>query len=155
MSQQKTAQPFDNALFQKTFEVRWSDCDANNHMRHSAYADFCAHARIGFMQQIGMDQKWLEEQGLGPVLFKEETEYFRELFMGEEVVVTVEPGDPTGSEKSIQVVNRIYRQNGDLAATHRAVFGWFDSKERRVVTLPEKIRQVCLLDFEQTQTVSR
>ena len=38
---------------------------------------------------------------------------------------------------------------------HRAVFGWFDSKERRVVTLPEKIRQVCLLDFEQTQTVSR
>ncbi len=135
------------ALYQKEFEVRWSDCDANNHMRHSAYADFCAHTRLGFMNQIGMNDKWLKEQRLGPVLFKEETEYFRELFMGEKVVVTLEPGEPTGSKKSIQVINTIYRENGELAAVHKAVFGWFDSEKRKVVELPSMIRQVCLLDF--------
>ena len=72
---------YGDALYQKEFEVRWADCDANQHMRHSAYADLCAHARVGFMNQIGMTAEWLKEQGLGPVLFKEQTEYFRELFM--------------------------------------------------------------------------
>lgn len=139
---------YGDALYQKEFEVRWSDCDANQHMRHSAYADLCAHTRVGFMNQIGMTGEWLKEQGLGPVLFKEETEYFRELFMGEQVTVTLEPGEPTGSTKSIQVINKVFRQSGELAAVHKAVFGWFDSEKRKVVELPERIRQVCLLEFK-------
>lgn len=151
MSHNNLNQDYADALYQKSFEVRWSDCDANKHMRHSAYADFCAHTRVGFMEEIGMNQQWLEDNGLGPVLFKEETEYFRELFMGETVIVTVEPGEPTGSEKSVRVINCIYRENGDLAARHGAVFGWFDSETRKVVKLPEKIRQLCLLDFESVE----
>ena len=128
-------------LFRKQIEVRWSDCDANQHMRHSAYADFCAHTRVGYMIKVGMTQEWLKQQGLGPVLFKEETEYFRELFMGEMVEVTVEMGEPTGSAKSVQLVQNIYRQNGELAARHKAVFGWFSMTERKVVELPGLVKQ--------------
>lgn len=134
----------DRVLFRKQIEVRWSDCDANQHMRHSAYADLCAHTRVGYMISIGMTQQWLKEQGLGPVLFKEETEYFRELFMGEIVEVTVEVGEPTGSAKSVQLVNHIYRQNGELAARHKAVFGWFSTSERKVVELPGVVQQYML-----------
>ncbi|OPX54577.1 acyl-CoA thioester hydrolase [Oceanospirillum multiglobuliferum] len=137
-----------DALYEKTIEVRWSDCDANQHMRHSAYADFCAHTRVGFMHQVGINEKWLKEHGLGPVLFKEETEYFRELFMGELVRVTLEAGEPTGSEKSICVINHLYNAKGELAARHRAVFGWFDMTQRKVVKLPETIRQLCLPEPE-------
>lgn len=130
----------DNVLFRKQVEVRWSDCDSNQHMRHSAYADFCAHTRVGYMIKVGMTPQWLKQQGLGPVLFKEETEYFRELFMGEIVEVTIEVGEPTGSAKSVQLVNNIYRQNGELAARHKAVFGWFSMTERKVVELPEIVK---------------
>ena len=131
----------DNVLFRKQIEVRWSDCDANQHMRHSAYADFCAHTRVGYMIKIGMTQEWLKAEELGPVLFKEETEYFRELFMGEMVEVTVEVGEPTGSAKSVQLINNVYRQNGELAARHKAVFGWFSMKERKVVELPDIVQR--------------
>jgi acyl-CoA thioester hydrolase len=134
------------ALYEKQIEVRWADCDANQHMRHSAYADFCAHTRVGFLNQIGMTPQWFKEQGIGPVLFKEETEYFREAFMGESLRITVETGEQTGSKKSVSIVNRIYKPNGDLAAQHKVVVGWMDMKKRKVVELPEKILQLYFVD---------
>jgi acyl-CoA thioester hydrolase len=133
-----------DALFEKVFEIRWADCDANQHMRHSAYSDLCAHTRIGFLAEIGMTPKWFKENGIGPVLFKEETEYFREVFMGEQVRVTVETGEPTGSTKSVSIVNKVYKPSGELAAQHQVIVGWMDVKKRKVVELPEKIRQLYL-----------
>ena len=38
-------------------KVMWSHLDANMHMRHSAYADFAAQARIAVLDSIGMDYK--------------------------------------------------------------------------------------------------
>ena len=134
-----------DALYEKTIEIRWADCDANQHMRHSAYSDLCAHTRIGFLSAIGMTPQWFKQQGIGPVLFKEQTEYFREVFMGEEVKVTVEIGEPTGSKKSVCIVNKVYKPNGELAAQHQVVVGWMDVKARKVVELPEKIQQLYLL----------
>ncbi len=133
-----------DALFEKVFEIRWADCDANQHMRHSAYSDLCAHTRIGFLAEIGMTPQWFKENGIGPVLFKEETEYFREVFMGEQVRVTVETGEPTGSTKSVSIVNKVYKPSGELAAQHQVIVGWMDVKKRKVVELPEKIRQLYL-----------
>ncbi|WP_414648539.1 acyl-CoA thioesterase, partial [Chitinimonas sp.] len=40
-------------VFRHTVEVRWADCDANQHVRHSAYADFCTHARIEWLRLHG------------------------------------------------------------------------------------------------------
>lgn len=135
-----------DALYEKSFEIRWADCDANQHMRHSAYSDLCAHTRVGFLNEIGMTMKWFQQNGIGPVLFKEQTEYFREVFMGEEVKVTVETGEPTGSAKSVCIVNKIYKPNGELAAQHQVVVGWMDIKQRKVVALPEKIHQLYFVE---------
>lgn len=134
------------ALFEKVFEIRWADCDANQHMRHSAYSDLCAHTRIGFLNQIGMTPQWFKEHGIGPVLFKEQTEYFREVFLGEEVRVSVETGDPTGSNKSVCIINKVYKPNGELAAQHQVVVGWMDVVKRKVVELPQKIRDLYFVD---------
>ena len=41
--------------FEKFIEVRWADCDANRHVRHSTYYDYGAHARIRFFTEIGFD----------------------------------------------------------------------------------------------------
>jgi acyl-CoA thioester hydrolase len=91
-----------------------------------------------------MTPQWFKENGIGPVLFKEETEYFREVFMGEQVRVTVETGEPTGSTKSVSIVNKVYKPSGELAAQHQVIVGWMDVKKRKVVELPEKIRQLYL-----------
>ena len=135
------------ALYDKSIEIRWADCDANQHMRHSAYSDVCAHTRIGFLDHIGLTAEWFKEQGIGPVLFKEETEYFREAFMGEVLRITVESGEPTGAKKSVRIVNKVYKPNGELAAQHQVVVGWMDVKLRKVVELPKKIQQLYGLEL--------
>jgi acyl-CoA thioester hydrolase len=40
-------------------QVLWSQIDANQHMRHSAYADFGAQARLTMMESLGLDLKAL------------------------------------------------------------------------------------------------
>jgi acyl-CoA thioester hydrolase len=35
-------------------QVLWSQIDANRHLRHSAYADFCAQARSNMLNKIGL-----------------------------------------------------------------------------------------------------
>ncbi|MEH6450932.1 MAG: acyl-CoA thioesterase [Oleispira sp.] len=125
-----------DVLYKKVIEVRWADCDANKHMRHSAYSDMCAHTRISFLRSIGMDDAWSKQSDLSPVMFKEQTEYFAEMFMGEEVTITVELGAATGSEKSVCWVNNLYKQDGSLAAKHQVVVGWMNMTQRRIAQLP-------------------
>jgi len=35
-------------------QVLWSQIDANVHLRHSAYADFCAQARSNMLNKLGL-----------------------------------------------------------------------------------------------------
>jgi acyl-CoA thioester hydrolase len=126
-------------LYEKQFEVRWSDCDANRHMRHTAYADMCAHARVSFLASIGLTPEWFKEHDMGPVLFKEETEYRSEVHMGEVLRVTVERAEPSGFSKSVRLIQKVYKSSGDLSAIHCCVVGWMSLEMRKIVDLPEQI----------------
>lgn len=126
-------------LFDKAIEVRWSDCDANQHMRHTAYSDFCAHTRIGYLEKIGLGAEWSKQHKIGPVLFKEETEYKREAHIGELLTITIEAGQPTGFTKSIEMVQYLYKTSGELAASHKCIVAWMDLKERKIIEIPELI----------------
>ena len=53
-----------------TGQVLWSQIDANQHMRHSAYADFAAQARIGMLQLVGLSPETLYRYKIGTVLFR-------------------------------------------------------------------------------------
>lgn len=128
-------------MFSKEIEVRWADCDANNHMRHSAYSDFCAHTRIGFLEQIGLGMDWCQNNHIGPVLFKEETEYAREVHMGEVLTVTISGVAHTGFTKSVQLSQQILKQNGEVAALHKCVVAWMDLEKRKIIELPEPIKK--------------
>lgn len=139
----------ENALVTKQFEVRWADCDANSHMRHTAYSDMCAHTRVSFLSEIGLTAQWFKQHQIGPVLFKEETEYRSEVHMGEQLTVTVEVGAPTGFSKSIQMYQRILKENGELSAEHRCVVGFMDLNIRKIIALPEQIKSLFLVESSQ------
>lgn len=132
----------ENTLYEKLVEVRWADCDANKHMRHSAYADFCTHARIGFFDLKEVNAQYLKQQGLCIVLFKEQTEYFQETFMGDVLRVTVEPVQEKILQKSFGVMAKIYLPSGVLAAQNEVVIGFMDVNLRKIVLIPEKITQL-------------
>jgi len=67
--------------------VLWSQIDANGHLRHSAYADFAAQARVEVLALLGITVGMMEQADLGPILFREEARYLREVRAGDRVRV--------------------------------------------------------------------
>ncbi len=69
-------------------KVIWSMVDANMHLRHSAYADFAAQARLEVLNQSGFTAEMMEQLQVGPILFREELIYMREVRPNDTIKVT-------------------------------------------------------------------
>ncbi|WP_220100821.1 acyl-CoA thioesterase [Chitinophaga oryzae] len=119
--------------------VMWSQIDANMHMRHSAYADFAAQARLTLLDKAGMDARQFLELHIGPILFREELIYLREVNANDTLRVTCEMTKcrPDGSRWSIR--HEIYRKDGTKSAIVNVDGAWIDTKQRKLVSLPEEL----------------
>ncbi len=123
-------------------QVLWSQIDANQHMRHSAYADFGAQARIAMLETLGLKVSALFEYKVGPILFREELIYRREIGINERVRVTCEltKSRPNGSRWSVQHV--FYRSDGVKAAIINVDGDWFDTEKRKLIALPAHLSEL-------------
>ncbi|MDH5546617.1 MAG: thioesterase family protein [Gammaproteobacteria bacterium] len=124
--------------FKTTFEVRWADIDANRHMRHSAYYDYAAHLRVQILEAIGMDVDTLSKLHIGPILFREEAVFKRELGMSEKISVNVMLKRSRHDGSRWTFVHEITREDGNLAATISVDGAWIDIQKRKIVGLPEE-----------------
>lgn len=120
-------------------KVMWSHLDANMHMRHSVYADFAAQARIAVLDDLGLDFKVFQELKIGPILFREELLYLREVGINDNLKVTLEltKSRPDGSRWSIR--HSIYRGDGVKAAIVNVDGAWIDTVKRKLTTLPQEL----------------
>lgn len=123
----------------KPLELRWSDLDANFHLRHSAYYDFGAYARICFLTDQGLTMDVMQEQHFGPVLFREECSFRKEIRLGDKVTISVQllRSKPDFSRWSIQ---HQFFKNGQPAATLTVDGAWIDTELRKLAPLPEQYR---------------
>lgn len=123
--------------YQKLFETRWSDFDANNHMRHTVYNDCAAQLRLQLLQDFNLGMKELSKMGIGPILFKEETRYLREVHIGDNIIVDVEIVSLTQDGRKWNMLHHIYKQsNGELAATVYVEGAWIDLQKRKTAPAP-------------------
>lgn len=122
-----------------TGKVMWSHLDANMHMRHSAYADFAAQARIEALAELGLDLKAFQRAHIGPILFREETTYLREVGINEHISVTTElvASRPDGSRWGIR--HEITKADGVKAAVILVEGAWLDTLKRKLTVLPEEL----------------
>ncbi len=125
--------------FIKTIQVRWSDVDQNRHVRHSAYYDYCAFTRISFISSTGYDASELEHLAIGPILFKEECTFLRELKPDDIVTVNVLKGDMPKDGSKWTIHHEIFNKEGKKAA-HVTVYGaWMDLKLRKLTVPPKEL----------------
>ncbi|MCC9165481.1 acyl-CoA thioesterase [Pontibacter harenae] len=122
-------------------KVMWSHLDANMHLRHSAYADFAAQARIAVLDSLGLDFKVFQKLQIGPILFREELVYLREVGINDNIKVTLEltKSRPDGSRWSIR--HEIYRGDGVKAAVVNVDGAWIDIVKRKLAQLPEDLAE--------------
>lgn len=126
------------------FRVRWADLDPNGHMRHTAYNDYCAQARLMYFEEISMPFSKLIEMGVGPILFREDTRFFKEVKMNEEFEVgfTISKLRKDGSKWSFR--HNIYTKDGDLSAKIDVDGAWLDLDVRRTTVPPKELSSILI-----------
>lgn len=126
----------------QTYTVRWAELDPNGHMRHSAYADFAADQRVHWLASHGYDLRKFAELRIGPILFREETKYLKEIHAGEEIRVEgrLMNGTPDGSRWTIE--HTIYKADGRVAATVTVDGAWLDLERRKLTVPPAELAAV-------------
>lgn len=124
------------------FEVRWNDLDANRHLANSSYTQYCAQTRMAFMTKHKMGLKELNRWGIGPVVLHERFSFFREIYMGQEVIVSLEIDGFAEDGSIYQFLHKFYLPDGTHCATSEAFGVWIDTMLRKSTTPPDDILEV-------------
>src|SRR5262245_62133917 len=74
--------------YAKQFLAGWGTMDLNGHLANTAYLDLAADVRMAFFAEHGFPPTEFRRIGIGPVMRKDELEYFREIGLHETVTVT-------------------------------------------------------------------
>ena len=74
-------------MFKQAIQIRWADVDANRHLRHSVYYDYGATMRMSVLAGRGLTMEKLAEFGVGPILFREEALFKREIHFEDQITI--------------------------------------------------------------------
>lgn len=121
--------------YAKTYTAIWADMDPNGHMRHSAYTDYAAHTRLEYLSDAGFTMAYFAEHQLGPILFREDTRFLREVRLGEAITVSSELAGLSEDGSRWRIVHTIRKPDGVVAATVTVDGAWLDL-QRRKLTVP-------------------
>jgi acyl-CoA thioester hydrolase len=126
-------------------QIRWTDIDANRHVKHSSYYDFGAIVRMNFFDEHGLTTEKMEEFKIGPILFREEAVFRREIRYEDRVTIDVELSRATPDYSRWTLRHHIYLNDKTVAAIITVDGAWIDLSKRKLTTPNEQIRAVCAL----------
>lgn len=129
-------------MFEHTFLAGWGDMDFNAHMRNTAYLDKSADLRMIFFSANGFPMSEFLRLKIGPVIQKDEVEYFREVNLLEELRVTLALAGMSADGSRFQIRNEFYRADGKLAARVSSTGGWLDLGKRKLIPAPQGLLKV-------------
>jgi acyl-CoA thioester hydrolase len=126
-------------VFKKTFEIRWSDLDANRHLANSAYQNFMSHTRMAFLMSHGFTQKELTKYNIGPIVFFEHIYYFKELLPEDSVEVDLKLKGLSEDGMFFSFEHDFYNTKEQNCARCEMMGAWIDMKSRNLTSLPEHL----------------
>ena len=126
-------------MYTKQFEVRWNDIDANRHLANSAYINYMSHTRLSFMLENGFGQAEMVRHNIGPVVFYEHMFYFKEVFPGKPITVSLQLEGISEDGMYFSFLHNFYDDKGSNVARCEMMGGWIDLTERKLRGLPEAL----------------
>ena len=120
-------------------QVLWSQIDANMHLRHSAYADLAAQARLNLLEKLGFGIAFFRQYHLGPILFREESMYLNEVKLNDTVRVTCALTKMRQDGSRWSYKQEIYRSDGVKAAEIFVDGAWIDTVKRKITGVPHEL----------------
>src|SRR5687768_10107080 len=129
-------------MFKQTVQIRWADIDANRHLRHSVYYDYGASMRMNALTAEGLSMKKLEELMIGPILFREEAIFKREILFEDEITIDVQLVKARGDYARWSLRHNFSKADGSLAAIVNIDGAWIDLVRRKLAVPDPYIRGV-------------
>jgi acyl-CoA thioester hydrolase len=130
------------APFSKTFHVRWGDMDFNAHMKNTAYLDLAGDVRMIYFLEHGFPMREFERLCIGPVILRDELEYFREMRLLESVKVNLTLVGVSEDTTRFCLRNEFFREDGKRAARVMSIGGWLDLTARKLTKPPAKLMEI-------------
>lgn len=128
--------------YSKPIQIRWSDIDQNRHLRHSVYYDYGAMIRIAFLSEQGLTTTKMEELKIGPVLFREEAIFKREIKLEDHIEIDVELVKTTSDFARWTLRHNFIKKDGTLAAILNMDGAWMDIQKRKLTFPGEFVQKV-------------
>lgn len=127
--------------FSKDIQIRWADLDPNFHLRHSVYYDWGAFIRIEFLNARGLTSEVMQELQFGPIIFREECIFRREIRLGDAVKIDLNVLEARKDYSRWSIQHHITK--GDtLAAIINLDGAWINMVQRKLFTPPEIVQEV-------------
>ncbi len=120
------------STFIKEIHICWADLDPNFHVRHSAYYDFGAQHRVEILEQLGMSMRIMQEQHFGPILFREECVFRREMRMNQKVFISTKVDKIKEDASRWTLIHEFKNDKDELLANITVDGAWMDTKLRKI-----------------------
>ena len=122
-------------------QVRWSDMDPNFHLRHSVYYDWGALSRIEFLYKYELTTDAMMKLQFGPILFREECVFRKEIRLGDNVTVNLEMLK-SRRDYSRWTIQHTIKKNDDVSAILTVDGAWLDTAKRKLTVPPQQVVHV-------------
>ena len=147
-------------LFTRTFHVSWGHLDSNAHMANTAYLDVCVDVRMMYFASKGFSPKEFERLRFGPVVQRDEVDYFRELRLLEPFTVNFALAGISDDASRFRIRNEFFREDGKMAARVTTLGGWLNLELRKLTAPPPELVDVFSTlsrteDFEEMESSVR
>lgn len=125
--------------YEIAFPTIWANFDANAHMRHTAYNDYAAEVRSRFFAANGFSLTDFAKHNIGPVLFTENTKFFREILLGENIKVNLIFIAASKNFERFKFKHQIIKENEVISAEIEIYGAWIDLTKRKLTTPPQQM----------------
>lgn len=133
-------------IYKEELNIRWADIDANRHLRHSVYYDFAAAMRMNYLNRSGLTTAKLIEYHIGPILFREEAIFKREVKLEDKVSIDVGLSKALPDYSRWSLSHRIIKPDGTICTIITVDGAWMDI-EKRKLTVPNEFIQNIFAGF--------
>ena len=129
-------------IFQVSFATKWADFGPNRHMRHTAYNDYAAEVRVRYFAKNNFSIDEFTRHNLGPILFKEETSFRKEIHLGENITVNLKLQGLSENNERWKLVHEVYNEAGKLSAIIKVYGAWIDLTKRKLRIPPVETKEM-------------
>ena len=128
--------------FSRPVQIRWSDLDPNFHLRHSVYYDWGALCRIEFLYQFGLTTAIMQQLNFGPILFREECVFRKEIKMGDVVTIDLQLLKAKKDYSRWTILHTIIKNTSQISALITVDGAWLNTIQRKITVPPDEGKSV-------------